>query len=76
MRIIVEIMPKITGLAMLTISHEVEWSMVSKDDKNQRQYSINLSIEQLEEYNQDNVFDKDLRYLSDLLLENVEYIEF
>lgn len=69
-------MPKITGLAMLAISHEVECSMVSKDDINQRQYSIILSIEQLEEYNQDNVFDKDLTYLSHLLLENVDYIEF
>lgn len=76
MRIIVEYQPKITGLAMLTISHEVEWSMVRKDDKNQRQYCIDLSIEQLEEYNQDEVFKKDIKYLNNLIQEGVQYIEF
>lgn len=76
MRVIVEIMPNITSLAMLTISHEVEWSMINKDDKDQRQYCIDLSIEQLEEYNQDEVFKKDIKYLNNLVQEGVQYIEF
>jgi hypothetical protein len=76
MRIIVQYQPRISGLAMVVIQQEVEWSMVAKDDPNQRQYSTSLSIEQLKEYDIDNVFDKDLKYLEGLLLEKVEYIEF
>ena len=75
MRFTVEHQPKISALAMLTILAEVDWSTISENE-DWKQYRIELCIEQLEQYNQENVFDKDLGYLEDLAKESVEYIEF
>lgn len=75
MRFAVEHQPSISALAMLAISAEVDFSSISEDEY-WKQYQTELCFEQLEEYNQDGLFDKDLKYLSDLLLDNVDYIEF
>ena len=75
MRFIVEHQPKISALAMLAISAEVDCSTISENE-DWKQYQIDLCIEQLEQYNQENVFAKDLEYLNRVAKENVEYIEF
>lgn len=75
MRFTVEHQPNISALAMLTISAEVDFSTISENE-DWKQYQIELCIEQLEQYNQENIFGKDLGYLEELIKENVEYIEF
>jgi len=75
MRIIVELNPRITALAMLAISAEVDSIMNSADDST-KQYEIDSCIEQLSQYNQGNVFYEDIRLLEGLIQDKVDAIEF
>jgi hypothetical protein len=74
MRIIIEYNPNISKHAKRCIFSNITPSM-SSNDEDSHQYPIAFAIEVLEEENEDELFNKDIDILIDLLKEDVSYIE-
>jgi hypothetical protein len=75
MRYIVEEFADISKLAKLVISEKAEWFTIGREHPC-KQYSVDSCVESLEEYDLDNIFDKDIQTLRVLEAEGVSYIEF
>lgn len=74
MRIIVEYNPNISKHAKRCIFSNITPSM-SSNDEDSHQYPIDFVLEVLEEENEDELFNKDIELLRELMKEDVSYIE-
>jgi hypothetical protein len=74
MRIIVEYNPSISKHAKRSIFSNITPSM-SSNDEDSHQYPIDFVVEVLEQENEDELFNKDIEILNELIQEGVQYIE-